>query len=242
MVLGKGSNCLFDDKGYNGAVIFNKIDFLKQPNPGYYHAGAGYSFALLGVQTARQGWGGLEFASGIPATVGGAVFMNAGANGGETCQYLDAVDYVSEDGTLETIKRSAMEFSYRTSPFQKRKGAIAAATFALRQNAEARKQQLDIVNYRLKTQPYSDKSAGCIFLNPECGHAGALIEKSGLKGTAVGGAQVSTLHANFLINAGNATCQEMMELIQVVQKRVKEASGTNLKSEVRYIPYEPEGR
>lgn len=242
MVIGKGSNCLFDDKGFNGAVILNKIDFFEETPPGTFHVGGGYSFALLGVQTARKGWSGLEFASGIPATVGGAVFMNAGANGSETCQALASVDFVSEDGTLQTIKREDMTFAYRSSPFQKMKGAIVGATFALKADSEARKKQIEIVTYRKNTQPYGSMSAGCVFLNPACGHAGALIDKCQLKGKSVGGAQVSQLHANFLINAGNATCKDIQALIELVQQRVKESTGVDLHNEVRYIPYESEGR
>lgn len=238
MILGKGSNSLFDDRGFNGAVLLNKIDFLEQPNPSLFRVGAGYSFALLGVQTARQGWGGLEFASGIPASVGGAVWMNAGANGQETCQCLESVEFVNDRGELEFYQKTQLAFSYRFSPFQKMKGAIVAALFKLKLDANARKQQIVIVNHRTKTQPYGDKSAGCVFLNPEGTHAGLLIDQCGLKGTTLGGAAVSELHANFLINADGSTCKEMLQLIELVKQRVKEKSGIELKSEVRCIPYE----
>lgn len=237
MILGKGSNCLFDDKGYDGAVILNKIDFLTETSPGHFHVGAGHSFAHLGVYTARKGWSGLEFASGIPASVGGAVYMNAGANGKETCETLSSVDYVNEEGEFEVISRAALEFSYRTSPFQKRGGAIVGATFALSQKEDARKLQIEIVNKRKNTQPYGDMSAGCIFLNPTCASAGALIDKCGLKGLSVGGAQVSHVHANFLINGGQATCMDMLALIELVKRRVKDETGIELHSEVRHIPY-----
>jgi len=238
LVIGKGSNCLFDDKGYNGTVIINKIEFLEETIPGTFHVGSGYSFALLGVQTARKGWSGLEFASGIPASVGGAVFMNAGANGMETSQTLISVDFVNENGIFETLPKENLLFSYRHSPFQQRKGAVVGATFTLKKNPEARSQQISIVNKRTQTQPYGTMSAGCIFLNPACGHAGALIEKSGLKGYKVGGAQVSHVHANFLINTGSATCEEMQALISTVKSQVKEQTGVELHSEVRYIPSE----
>jgi UDP-N-acetylmuramate dehydrogenase len=240
LVLGKGSNCLFDDQGFNGAVILNKIDFMNNPSPSVFHAGAGYSFALLGVQTARKGWSGLEFASGIPASVGGAVYMNAGANGTETCQALSSVDYIDEEGHFIVIPRSELQFSYRFSPFQKRKGAIAGATFTLTPKPEARQQQIEIVNKRKQTQPYGSMSAGCIFLNPTNNHAGKLIEQCGLKGFSVGEAQVSDVHANFLINTGNATCNDMLALIDLVKTRVKEATGIELHSEVRRIPYKAE--
>lgn len=238
LVIGKGSNSLFDDRGFKGVIILNKIDFMEKPAPGVFHAGAGYSFSLLGSQTARQGWAGLEFASGIPGSVGGAVFMNAGANGTETCQPLTSVDYVTDEGILLTIEKKDLHFAYRHSSFQKLKGAIVGATFTLEPSSTARQKQLEIISYRTKTQPYSDKSAGCIFRNPDCGHAGAMIDKSGLKGSAVGGAKVSEMHANFIVNTGNASCQDVLALIQQVQHKVKTETGVHLESEVRVFPYE----
>lgn len=241
IILGKGSNCLFDDRGFQGTVIINKIAFMESPSPGIFHVGAGYSFSLLGAQTARQGWSGLEFASGIPATVGGAVFMNAGANGNETCKHLATVDYVSHDGELKILNKEDMAFSYRTSSFQKMKGAIVGATFALTPSTEARQKQLDIISYRTKTQPYSDKSAGCMFRNPNCGFAGALIEKCGLKGSMIGGAKVSDLHANFIINANDATSHDVLTLVEQIKEKVREQTGVELEAEVRFIPYAWEG-
>jgi UDP-N-acetylmuramate dehydrogenase len=237
MTIGKGSNCLFDDQGYHGAILLNKIDFFEQPSPGTFHIGAGYSFALLGVQTARKGWGGLEFASGIPASVGGAVYMNAGANGNETSRFLTSIDFIDEHGKYHQLLKKDLNFTYRHSPFQNRKGAIVGATFTLLKNSEARHQQIEIVNKRKETQPYGSMSAGCMFLNPSCGHAGAMIEKCGLKGFSVGDAHVSKKHANFLINAGNASCQEMQTLIALIKDKVRKETGVDLQSEVRYIPY-----
>lgn len=236
-ILGKGSNCLFDDRGFDGAVIFNKIDFLESVSAGVYHVGSGYSFSLLGTQTARQGWSGLEFASGIPGTVGGAVFMNAGANGKETCEALDSVDFLDANGGQLLLKKESLCFSYRTSPFQTLSGAIVGATFVLSPSTLARQKQIEIIGYRKHTQPYSDKSAGCVFRNPNCGHAGALIERSGLKGTCVGGAKVSELHANFIVNKGGASSKDVLDLIELIKRQVKEKSGAELESEVRYIPY-----
>lgn len=239
-ILGKGSNCLFDDRGFKGLVIANKIDFVENPASGIYRVGAGYSFSLLGVQTARQGWGGLEFASGIPASVGGAVFMNAGANGSETENYLSSVEYVADNGELLVLNKSELQFSYRCSPFQKMKGAIAAATFSLFPSEKAREKQLEIIQYRLKTQPYKERSAGCVFCNPQGSHAGALIEQAGLKGSCIGGAQVSTMHANFVVNRQHATSRDVVELINKIRIEIKEKTGFELKSEVRIIPYLPE--
>jgi len=237
-MLGKGSNTLFDDRGFAGLVIANRIQFMEHPEENLWHVGAGYSFSLLGSQTARKGMSGLEFASGIPGSVGGAVYMNAGANGSETCDHLISVDFVTPDGELICIPKHELEFSYRFSSFQKSKGAIAGATFSLCPSKEARQKQLSIIDYRKKTQPYDAKSAGCIFRNPSCGHAGALIEKSGLKGASIGGAQVSTLHANFLINANSASSKDILNLIDYVQKKVKSQTGHHLEHEVRCVPYE----
>jgi UDP-N-acetylmuramate dehydrogenase len=160
IVIGKGSNTLFDDRGFDGLVILNKIAFCHFLDGNQISVGAGYNFSLLGVQTARKKLSGLEFASGIPATVGGAVYMNAGANGGETCQSLLEVSYVLNTGELVHFPREKLPFSYRTSPFQTMKGAIVGAKFQLTPSEEARPKQLQIVDYRTKTQPYGDKSAG----------------------------------------------------------------------------------
>ena len=120
-----------------------------------------------------------------------------------------------------------------------KKGAIAGATFCLIPSPEARQKQLSIIDYRKKTQPYDAKSAGCVFRNPSCGHAGALIEQSGLKGHAIGGAEVSTLHANFLINRGTATSADILKLIEFVQQEVEAKKGFHLEHEVRCVPYAP---
>lgn len=237
-ILGKGSNSLFEDRGYSGLVILNKIDFFNEPEPGYFHVGAGYSFSLLGIQTARKGWSGLEFASGIPGSVGGAVFMNAGANGNEVSSTLEAVDFLSDEGVFQTLQREQLNFSYRSSIFQRLPGIITGAYIKLFPNEKARKRQLEIIDYRKHSQPYKDKSAGCIFRNPLNLSAGALIENVGLKGKTIGNAKVSEKHANFIINSGNATCDEILRLIALVKKQVKEQTGVELESEVRYIPYE----
>ncbi|MES2345019.1 MAG: UDP-N-acetylmuramate dehydrogenase [Chlamydiota bacterium] len=236
IVIGKGSNCLFDDKGFDGLVILNKIAFMKQEGNEFY-VGAGYSFSLLGVQTARKGYSGLEFACGIPATVGGAIYMNAGANGAETADVLSEVEYISAEGERLLLKRSVLDFSYRTSSFQKKKGAIVAGRFRLQEACAARQKQLDIITYRTKTQPYGEKSIGCVFRNPQNLTAGALIEQSGLKGRQVGGAEVSLIHANFIVNKNQATAKDVLELVELVRATVKEKTGVELEMEIRAIPY-----
>ncbi len=237
LVVGKGSNCLFDDRGYAGLVIINKISFCNFIDSSV-EVGAGYSFSLLGVQTAKKGFSGLEFASGIPATVGGAVYMNAGANGKETCDFLTSVQYVSEEGELLLLKRQELEFGYRFSSFQKRKGAIVGASFLLEPSSLARVQQLEILQYRLRTQPYQDRSAGCVFRNPLPSAAGALIDKCGLKGVTRGGAEISAMHANFIVNKNGATAQDVLDLAHYVKEVVFEKTGVELDMEIRRIPYE----
>lgn len=236
-ILGKGSNTLFHDDGLEGLVIGNRINFLKQLDELTWHVGAGYSFSLLGTQTARQGLSGLEFASGIPGSVGGAIYMNAGANGRETCDSLVSVDFISQEGLLVTLPKSELKFDYRFSSFQLLKGAIAGATFQLEKESSARQKQLTIFNYRKQTQPYDAKSAGCIFRNPNQKHAGALIEQSGLKGKTIGGAQISVVHGNFLINTGCASSSEVTQLIELVRSEVKRATGIEMESEIRVVPF-----
>ncbi len=233
LVVGKGSNCLFDDRGFEGLVVLNRIDFCEWEGT-RVRVGSGYSFSLLGAQSARKGLSGLEFASGIPATVGGAVYMNAGANGKETSDALHSVLYFDGKERRE-YRRDELTFSYRTSPFQQRGGAILAATFSLAPQPEARKAQLQIIDYRMKTQPLKEKSAGCVFRNPPGQSAGALIERCGLKGIAIGGAKVSEIHANFIVNFNGASSQQVLELIRLVQEKVFAQTGIHLEPEIRLL-------
>ena len=239
LVLGKGSNSLFDDRGFKGVVLLNKIDFCSW-SENFVCCGSGYSFSLLGVQAAKKNMEGLEFACGIPATVGGAIFMNAGANGKETQDCLYSVSYLDEDLQIKEVKKQDLEFGYRYSIFQKNKFVILSAKFQLIKAKDSiRHKQLSILDYRLKTQPYKDKSIGCIFRNPEKQiPAGRLIEECGLKGISVGGAQVSLVHANFIINAGNATQQQVLQLIAVVQEKVFAKTQILLEPEIKVINYE----
>lgn len=236
-ILGKGSNCLFDSQGFEGVVLQNKIDFCEEIEDGVFYVGAGYSFSLLGTQTAKKGWSGLEFASGIPAAVGGAVFMNAAAQGMETSQTLSFVDYVEADGTLRRFSKEELVFRYRFSSFQKMSGAIVAACFTLSRSSEARSKQLQLLKARIDTQPYHEKSAGCIFKNPLCGAAALLIDRCGLKGHQIGGAKVSEMHANFIVNVAAATSQDVLNLREYVKQQVMNQTQVLLESEVYWIPY-----
>ncbi len=236
-ILGKGSNTIFDDRGFYGVVILNKLDqFFMEENE--VRVGSGYSFSLLGTRLSRQGLSGLEFASGIPGTVGGAVFMNAGAGGQETKDPLVDVDYLHLSGERSTYLKNDLQFAYRHSPFQDHKGMIIAARFKLTPSPSAKQDQRALIEYRMKTQPYKDPSAGCIFRNPLEGSAGALIDQCKLKGLRVGGAEVSSLHANFIVNVGQATQQDVLDLAKKVQQEVAHITGVHLSLEARFIDVE----
>lgn len=237
LILGKGSNCLFSDSGYIGVALLNKIDFCEWKGL-TVHVGAGYSFSYLGMQSAKLGLSGLEFASGIPASVGGAIFMNAGANGKDTSSALISVDYMYKSGHIQTFKKNQLNFSYRQSDFQKMDGAIISATFGFTEESIARQTQLNIINYRKNTQPLKEKSIGCIFQNPKGESAGRLIQESDLKGMKIGDAKVSEIHANFIVNSGHATANDVLQLMNEIQLKVRNKTGIELKAEVRVIPYE----
>ncbi len=237
-ILGKGSNCLFDSKGFSGLVILNQIHFLEEEET-LFHVGAAYPFSLLGLQSARKGYGGLEFASGIPASVGGAIFMNAGANGMETKDCLVSVDFLDEHGFLRRFKKEELEFSYRFSSFQRWKGAIVSASFCCEKDLGARERQLAIIDYRKQSQPLGEASCGCVFRNPRVDLSAAkLIDDSGLKGLSVGGVSVSEKHANFLLNRGHASSDDVRDLVRLIKERVLAKHGCYLEDEVRYLPYE----
>lgn len=236
-ILGKGSNCLFDDRGFDGLVIQNKISYI-QIRDCEVDVGSGYSFSMLGLKTAKLGLSGLEFASGVPATVGGAIFMNAGANGQETKNHLKEVSFVDEKGNLHLFSKEDLEFGYRFSSFQQKKGAIVSAKFYLLPSEGARERQLSIIEYRTNTQPYNEPSVGCVFKNPKEGSAGALIERAGLKGLSIGGAEVSCKHANFIVNKRGASSQDVLLLAKLVQEKVKIATSIELEMEIRCIPYQ----
>ncbi|XP_016498246.2 uncharacterized protein LOC107816995 isoform X2 [Nicotiana tabacum] len=239
IILGKGSNCLFDDMGFDGCVILNRIEFLEKIEHGVYRVGSGYPFNRLGVVCANEGFSGLEFAGGVPGTVGGAAYMNAGANGQETADTIDSMEIITNEGESRMLKRRELNFGYRSSPFQEMKelASITAVTFRLKFSKTAREMQQEYLARRWRTQPLAQRSAGSVFRNPfSMGFSAAeLIEQAGLKGLKVGGAMVSNKHANFFINCGSATSQDMLELIGIVKDAVNQKFGVELKEEVLYI-------
>ena len=236
IIIGKGSNCLFDDRGFDGVVIVNKIQQIEWRESQVVVAG-GYSFSLLGIQASRKSYTGLEFASGIPGSVGGAVYMNEGAGGSETCDLLEEVEFLHEDGRIQLLKKEELKFSYRTSSFQKMKGAILSATFRLIEGSDAREKQEKLLKYRMETQPYKERSCGSVFRNPEGDSAGRLIDGLGLKGLAQGGAKISEMHANFIVNYSGASAQDVLDIIKYVQMKVHHKIKIELEPEVKYIPF-----
>ena len=198
-------------------------------------AGAGASYAAMAKQSVQWGLMGLEWAAGIPGTVGGAVAMNAGAYGGETADALKTVTY-AENGAIikETVDKTA--FGYRLSPYCAPERIVIEAEFELNDDdGGAYERMTDYNKRRREKQPVNYPSAGSVFKRPEGHFAGALIEQAGLKGTRIGGAEVSTLHAGFIVNAGGATSRNVYELIRLVQQKVKEHSGVQLETEVKLL-------
>ena len=237
-VLGKGSNLLVSDRGIKGAVIYTgKQCGISMVNENTVRAQSGASLAQLCTFALENSLSGLEFAYGIPGTVGGAVFMNAGAYGGEMKDVLLNSEYVSTDGTSGEIDNEAMELSYRHSAYENSNLVITAASVRLApaDRNEIKSTMNDILARRKEKQPLEYPSAGSTFKRPEGNFAGALIEQCGLKGVSVGGAQVSEKHAGFIINRGGATAADILSLIKHVQARVKAQTGVSLETEIRLI-------
>lgn len=235
-ILGKGSNCLFDDEGFQGLVLYNNIQGKQFLEDQRIRVGSGHSFSLLGKSLALDQWSGLEFACGIPGSVGGAVYMNAGIGVEDTYSVLDSVEVISSKGTLHTYSIKELSYGYRHSPFQVHQEFITAATFRITKDPYAPQKMQDLLQKRLHSQPYAYPSAGCIFRNPSKDlSAGKLIDQAGLKGLSCGGAQISEQHGNFIINKGDATAADVRRLIKTIQQQLP---GIPLREEVLIIPHE----
>ena len=237
VVIGNGSNLLVRDKGIRGLVIALGEGFSGINVDGeVIEAQAGASLAKLASAAQAAGLSGLEFASGIPGTLGGGCAMNAGAYGGQLCDVLiDA--RVLLDGELRTLTRDDMQMGYRTSLPLRAGGIVVSARFALTpDDPGAILERMKALNARRRDkQPLNLPSAGSTFKRPEGHFAGALIEGAGLKGRRVGGAQVSEKHAGFIVNAGGATAADILALIEIVQDAVQARSGVRLEMEVRVL-------
>lgn len=237
--IGRGSNLLVSDKGIEGVVIKlgHGLDHL-EINDTEITVGGGHSLVSLSTLISRKGLSGLEFASGIPGSVGGAVYMNAGAHGSDISKVLTKAHILFNDGSMEWLSNEEMEFSYRTSILQKKRpGIVVEAVFQL--SAGERKEIVSIMqknkDYRKVTQPWNYPCAGSIFRNPLPNYAGKLIEEAGLKGYRIGGAEISEMHGNFIVNAGNATADDVLALIQYVKDTIYSRYQIKMETEVEII-------
>lgn len=237
-LLGNGSNILFGDKGYAGAVVSlagmkgevrREGDTLTAP--------AGMPLSVLCTAALRAGLTGLEFAYGIPGTVGGAVYMNAGAYGGEMKDVLVSVRYLTAGGDIVEVPAAALDLGYRHSVFESNGGCILSASVRLAPgdpDAIAARME-DLMGRRRDKQPLDKPSAGSTFKRPVGAFAGALIEQCGLRGYRHGGAAISEKHCGFVVNLGGATCADVLALCSEVQQTVKEKTGFTLEKEIRVV-------
>ena len=200
-------------------------------------AEAGASLARVADFACRQGLAGLEFAHGIPGSVGGGVAMNAGAYGGELKDVLESVEFIGEDGAIRSLPAGELQLSYRHSAFSDTSRLITGAVFRLTpgDGVSIRAKMRELIEKRRASQPLDVPSAGSTFKRPAGGYAAAMIDRCGLKGLSVGGAMVSTKHAGFVVNTGGATYADVTALIREIQKRVFEAEGVMLEPEVKII-------
>ncbi len=244
-VIGNGSNILFDDKGYRGALIFtqkmNDVQYTRTADGEIVTVGCGKKLTELAGETLKKrGLAGLEFAYGIPGSIGGAVYMNAGAYGGEMSQIvLESVCYNSETRKLFTLSAEKHNFSYRHSFFQDNKNCFVLSTLIKLnhdKNGEALEKALKNMESRREKQPLEYPNAGSTFKRPDGFIAAKLIDDCGLKGLSVGDAEVSTKHAGFFINKGHATSADILALAEFVKEKVREKFGISLELEIIYIP------
>ena len=238
MIMGNGSNILFMDEGYKGIVVVLGRQFSKISHNGFLvEVQAGALLKDVCEYVYQHSLSGLEFAYGIPGSIGGAVYMNAGAYGGEIKNVIKAVSYLDENGKLITQEMMADDFSYRKSPFTDRNVSIVKVTLKLSYGTKANIQAImdDNMNKRILKQPLEYPSAGSVFKRPIGNYASALIEECGLKGLQVGGAMVSKKHAGFLINYHQSTSKDFITLMNKVKEEVKSQKGYDLEYEIKII-------
>ena len=237
VILGAGTNILAPDEGIAGLVICLKdcMDGMQQLDETHIWVAAGVTMTRAAVFAANLGLSGMEFAHGIPGTVGGGVYMNAGAYGGEICQICESVEVMDMAGNVTVRSNEEMKFSYRHSVLEEEQAIVLGATFRLipGQTDMIKATMKELQGKRSASQPLDLPSAGSAFKRPVGGFAAALIDQAGLKGFTVGNAGISSKHAGFAVNLGGATAAEMKQLLQQVSDIVYEKSGIRLEPEVR---------
>lgn len=238
MIMGAGSNLLVSDKGIRGVVIkigpgFDDIKTVKN----LLVCGAGATLTAISRQAQKAGLTGLEFAVGIPGSIGGALVMNAGAYGGEISQVIKTATVMDRDGNLKTYPNQDLNFSYRHSRFLEEDLIALEATFELQSGnkEEILKKMQELTEQRRSKQPIEHFCAGSVFKRPPNNYVGPLIERAGLKGFRIGGAEVSKKHAGFIVNIDNATCEDVISLIILIQETIKEKEGIVLEPEIRVV-------
>ncbi len=237
VILGAGTNVLAPDEGMPGLVICLKdcMGGMEQLDDTRIRVGAGITMTRAAVFAANLGLSGMEFAHGIPGTVGGGVYMNAGAYGGELADIVESVDFMDSFGTLRTVNCEKMEFSYRHSILENTGSIVVNTVFKLNPGkTDAIKAKMkELQGKRSASQPLDLPSAGSAFKRPVGGYAAALIDQAGLKGYQVGGAAISTKHAGFAVNLGDATAMDVKTLLIQVSDKVFENSGIRIEPEIR---------
>ena len=236
-ILGAGTNVLAPDEGVSGLVICLKdcLNGMEKLSGTRIRVMAGVTMSRAAVFAANLGLSGLEFAHGIPGTIGGGVYMNAGAYGGEICQICHRVEVMDRQGNTRWLSNAEMEFSYRHSVLETTEDIVICAEFNLTpdQPEEIKARMKELIGKRSASQPLDLPSAGSAFKRPVGGYAAALIDQAGLKGFRVGNAGISEKHAGFAVNLGGATAKDMKELLQTVSDRVFAQSGIRLEPEIR---------
>ena len=236
-ILGAGTNVLAPDEGVSGLVICLKdcLNGMEKLSGTRIRVMAGVTMSRAAVFAANLGLSELEFAHGIPGTIGGGVYMNAGAYGGEICQICHRVEVMNRQGNTRWLSNAEMEFSYRHSVLETTEDIVICAEFNLTpdQPEEIKARMKELIGKRSASQPLDLPSAGSAFKRPVGGYAAALIDQAGLKGFRVGNAGISEKHAGFAVNLGGATAKDMKELLQTVSDRVFAQSGIRLEPEIR---------
>ena len=236
-IIGAGSNLLINDKGIKGlSLCMRQLKGVQIDNStGIIEVLSGEMLPSLARKAAAKGLHGLEWAVGIPGTIGGAVVMNAGAQGHCISECLESITTLSFNGEYKIIKATDLNFGYRYSLLQREQLIVVSARLKLKAGRAEKIRQItnENLNHRLNTQPYKDQSCGSVFRNPEPLKAGKLIEELGLKGFRFGGAEISKIHSNFIINANKASAYEVQTLIKYIQKKVFDSYGILLETEVK---------
>jgi UDP-N-acetylmuramate dehydrogenase len=236
-ILAKGSNILFDDRGFDGLVIYNKIEFINF-SEGVAEVSSGLSIAKLASECMKRSLTGFEFAAPLPGSVGGAVFMNASANNQHTFDNLLSVCYLDEDLNEIIFEKKDIKYGYRYTFFHDMKGFIISAKFELTHKDNILDYQREIIKKRALTQPINTNNAGSVFKNPKDNFAAKLIEECNLKGFKIGNACISKKHANFIINEKNASSKDVIDLINHIKKEVYNKTKIMLQEEVKIVNYE----